>query len=379
MATYTIFTDELKSVTKKIQHIISKCAKHNISYEFSVGKSYTKVVNIDDTNYEVELTDITLDVKFKLNGWRSLGCVQRKDGIVQCYFDDCSLIEQYKDTSFQCEHCRKKIFRNSVVILENESHERKVVGTSCVKEFTSGLDGNLIAEVNEYTNRLRQSQVTEDTLQFCDDARSHCRSCGTVVYDVLSVISTAKRIIDRYGFEPSGGDNATWKLVQDEYSICVEDEAIQAIQWIESLDSSEINNSNYLFNLKQIIDAEYCISRHLGLVASIIPAYRKSLSEKLTELTSEHVGIVGNKLTVTVKYIKTFWYDTIYGSGCTHLFSDDRGNVFKWSTGKNLVISDDSRIPEGSVIELTGKIKSHDEYRNQKQTVLTRCKYTLVN
>lgn len=376
MTTYTIFTDELKSVTKKIQHIISKCDKHNISYEFSVGDSYAKVVAVDGTNYEVELTDIKLDVKFKLNGWRSLGCVQRKDGIVQCYFEDNSLIEQYKNTLFQCEHCRKKIFRNSAVVLENESHERKVVGTSCVKEFTSGLDGNLIAEVNEYTNRLRQFQVTEDNLQFRDDIRSHCRLSGVVTYDVLSVISTAKRVIDRYGFEPSSSDNATWKLIKSEYSTRIEDEALQAIEWIRSLDESVISGSCYLFNLKQVIDANYCTSRHFGLLASIIPSYRKSLSEKLTELISEHVGAIGDKLTVTVKYIKTFWYETAYGTSYVHIFSDDNGNIFKWSTGKSIVVSDGSRIPEGSIVNLTGRVKAHDEYRNQKQTVLTRCKYS---
>lgn len=379
MATYTIFTDELKSVTKKVQHIISKCAKHNISYEFSVGNSYTKVVDVDGTNYEVELTDITLDVKFKLNGWHSLGCVQRKDCIVQCYFDDCSLIEQYKDTSFQCEHCCKKIFRNSVVILENESHERKVVGTSCVKEFTSGLDGNLIAEVNEYTNRLRQLQVTEETLQYRDDVRSHCRSCGTCVYDVVSVISTAKRVIDQYGFEPSGSDNATWKFVKSDYSTQIEDEALLAIEWINSLDESVVSGSGYLFNLKQVIDAKYCTSRHFGLLASIIPSYRKSLSEKHTESTSNYVGSIGDKLTILVKYNRSFWYESMYGATCIHLFSDDMGNIFKWSTGKNLVESDGRKIPEGSIVKLTGRIKSHDEYRNQKQTVLTRCKYSIFN
>ena len=84
----------------------------------------------------------------------SLGLVQRKDGIVQCYFNDASLIAQYKDTDFHCDHCHKNVYRNSITVLENESGERKVVGTSCVKEFTSGLDGNIIAEVREYMRVL---------------------------------------------------------------------------------------------------------------------------------------------------------------------------------------------------------------------------------
>lgn len=382
MATYTVFADELKAITKKIQHIINKCVKHNVEYKYSVGDAYNKTVTLDGTTYNVSLVDIDLDVKFKLNGWHSLGCVQRKDGIVQCYFDDCSLIEKYKDTKFQCEHCGKKVHRNSVVILENEQHEQKVVGTSCVKEFTSGLDGKFIAEVNEYMYRLRLSQFDEETLQFRDDVCSHCRSCGTVVYNALNVISTAKRIIDQYGFEPAGNTNATWKLVQTDYSSsCIEEEAKLAIEWIKSLDSREINNSNYLFNLRQIIDADYCTSKHFGLLTSIIPAYRKSksISNKHSENTSEYVGNIGDKISVTVHYTKTFWYNTNFGTtSYIHLFSDNKGNIFKWTTGKSIVTSDGRRIPEDASIELVGKIKDHSEYHNQKQTVLTRCKYRVL-
>ena len=205
MATYTVFADELKAITKKIQHIINKCVKNNIDYKYSVGDAYNKTVTLDGTTYNVSLVDIDLDVKFKLNGWRSLGVVQRKDGIVQCYFNDSSLIEKYKDTKFQCEHCGKKVYRSAVVVLENEQHEQKVVGTSCVKDFTSGLDGKFIAEVNEYMYRLKLSQFDEVTLQCREDVRSHCRSCGTVVYNVLNVISTAKRIIDQKLLSNSDG------------------------------------------------------------------------------------------------------------------------------------------------------------------------------
>lgn len=155
MTTYAILNNMLDEISKKFKHIVKKCEANNIDYTFNVSNPYTKIVNVGNETFEVSLVDLDLDIMFKFNGLKLLGMVQQKDGIIQCYFDDVSLIKQYKDTDFHCDHCHKKVHRNSVVILENKYGERKVVGTSCVKEFTSGLDGKLIAEVNDYMNILK--------------------------------------------------------------------------------------------------------------------------------------------------------------------------------------------------------------------------------
>ena len=62
---------------------------------------------------------------FKFNGLTALGMVQQKDGIIQCYFDDASLIKQYKDTSFHCDHCHKKFIVIQLLYLRmNQMNER---------------------------------------------------------------------------------------------------------------------------------------------------------------------------------------------------------------------------------------------------------------
>lgn len=396
MATYTILNDMTKEISNKIRHIAKKCEKNNIQFTFNVSNSYTKLVTVNKKNFEVALVDLELNVTFKFNGWRSLGLVQRKDGIVQCYFDNADLIKQYKDTDFHCDHCNKKVHRNSVVILENESGERKVVGTSCVKEFTSGLDGNLIAEVNDYMRVLEMRNSELDSLMNGedDDSESFFERRCIQTYDVVDVVSVAKKIIDSKGFESSNSMNATWKLIMfeiDDYDRNkVENEALDAIEWIKSLSEDEVLKSNYLFNLSQIINAGYCTARHFGFLASLIPSYRKSEYKRLRDNNnkeSNYVGNVGDKLSVKVTYLETYTYDTYFGSSHIHLFMDDNGNIFKWSTGTGLkfivddVHSNDSQwygLDRGSIIQLSGKIKEHSEYHNQKQTVLTRCKYEVL-
>jgi hypothetical protein len=394
MATYTILNEMANEICKKMKRIVKKCEKNQIAHTFNVSDPYTKLVTVNKKSFEVMLIDLELDVTFKFNGWKSLGLVQRKDGIIQCYFDNADLIKQYKDTDFHCDHCHKKVHRNSVVILENESGERKVVGTSCVKEFTSGLDGNLIAEVNDYMRILEMRNSELDSLMNgeCDeDSESFFERHGVQVYKVIDVVSAAKRVIDCRGFEPSDSMNATWKFIIDEYDRTkVENEALDAIEWIKSLSEDEILKSNYLFNIKQIIDAEYCTARHFGFLASLIPSYRKSECKRLRDANykeSNYVGNVGDKLSVKVTYLETYTYDTYFGGSHIHLFMDDNGNIFKWSTGTGLRFtvgdtrSNDSQwygLDRGAIIQLSGKIKEHSEYRNQKQTVLTRCKYEVL-
>jgi len=392
MTNYTILNSMTEEVSKKIERIVKKCERNKIPFNYSVSKPYTKLVTVFNKIYEVSLVNLNLDVTFKLNGWHSLGVVQRKDGIVQCYFDDPSLISLYKDTDFHCDHCQKKVRRNSVVILENDSGERKVVGTSCVKEFTSGLDGNLIAEVNDYMRILKMRDSELDCLmQGEDDADVFFESHGVRTYNVVDIVSAAKRLIDQYGFESSSSYNATWKFIMNEYDRTkIESEAISAVEWIKSLSEEDITKSSYLFNLRQIIDAGYCTARHFGVLASLIPSYRKSEYKRLRDANykeSDYVGNIGDKISVKVKYINTYTYDTNFGSSNIHLFMDDNGNIFKWSTSSRLeyTVKDSHSnysqwyyLDKGATIQLTGKIKDHSEYRNQKQTVLTRCKYEVL-
>ena len=395
MATYTILNSMSEDICKKIKHIVKKCEKNHIDYTFTVSEPYTKLVTVSNKTFEVCLVDLTLDVTFKFNGWRSLGMVQRKDGITHCYFNDADLIKQYKDTDFHCDHCNKKVRRNSIVVLEHDNGERKVVGTSCVKEFTSGLDGNLIAEVSDYMIFLKMSDSELNCLmQGEDDADLFFESHGVNTYDIAVVVSAAKRLIDKYGFEPAGSINATWKFIMSEYDRTkIEDEAKDAVEWINSLSEDEATKSSYLFNLKQIINAGYCTARHFGFLASLIPSYRKSeykrlLDEKRCDAkVSNYVGNIGDKLSVKVTYLNSYSYSTNFGYSYIHLFVDDNGNIFKWTTSQVLLydltyeglnIFTNHALDKGAVVQLTGKIKNHSEYRNQKQTVLTRCKYEVL-
>ena len=111
-----------------------------------------------------------------------------------------------------------------------------------------------------------------------------------------------------------------------------------------------------------------------------IEAERKAKKEaeeariKALKAISQFVGQVGEKIEMNVVYDHSgsweqksfagYGTDTMY----IHVFKDENGNVLSWKT-QNCV-----NLEKGTNVCLKGTVKEHTEYKDEKQTVLTRCK-----
>lgn len=110
--------------------------------------------------------------------------------------------------------------------------------------------------------------------------------------------------------------------------------------------------------------------------AERIERERAEAEERARKAISQHIGQVGDKIDVDVILEKSAWFDvpSFRGFGTdtmyVHTFRDDHGNALTWKTSNGL------GIEAGSQVHLKGTIKDHSEYRDEKQTVLTRCKVT---
>ncbi len=98
---------------------------------------------------------------------------------------------------------------------------------------------------------------------------------------------------------------------------------------------------------------------------------------KAQKAISQFVGQIGDKLNLTVTFDHTAWFECRSFSGYgketmyIHTFKDPDGNVLMWKTGNGLGEMD---LQKGDHVQITGKVKDHNEYKDEKQTVLTRCK-----
>lgn len=81
---------------------------------------------------------------------------------------------------------------------------------------------------------------------------------------------------------------------------------------------------------------------------------------------SEYVGSIGERLTLTLTVTAARAIEGYYGQSIAHTMEDECGNVFVWITSAK-------NWPVGSVKTIKGTVKEFKEFRNTKQTVLTRC------
>lgn len=98
---------------------------------------------------------------------------------------------------------------------------------------------------------------------------------------------------------------------------------------------------------------------------------------------SQHVGAVGEKVTLTLTYTGSASWEQPSFSGYgtelhfVHKFEDENGNVITWKTTSSIGWEENGRWvgpEEGAKLNVSGRIKEHTSYNDQKQTMLIRCK-----
>ena len=92
---------------------------------------------------------------------------------------------------------------------------------------------------------------------------------------------------------------------------------------------------------------------------------------------SQYIGEVGQRIEVKATLTKRAHWDTTIGwkevTMYAITFKDEQGNALVWKTQSGCY-----DFEEGDQIILTGTIKRHSEYKDEKQTELQRCKLQAV-
>lgn len=102
-----------------------------------------------------------------------------------------------------------------------------------------------------------------------------------------------------------------------------------------------------------------------------------------------HIGTIGQKMTLEVTLTNIFEYvDYKFSySGTTHytyIMQDRVSNILVWKTTAIMSVCLDEQngswypFRKGDKIKITGTIKEHSEYKDTPQTILNRCKYSLI-
>ena len=95
---------------------------------------------------------------------------------------------------------------------------------------------------------------------------------------------------------------------------------------------------------------------------------------KAEKAISQYVGQIGEKIEIKGSYMRSGSWEqkSFSGYGTTtmhiHTFKDTDGNVIVWKTQNGV------HLNYGEPVTIKGTVKNHTEYKDEKQTELTRCK-----
>lgn len=390
---YEIFEGNMERLESKLTRIANKCKKYGCDFTYKkVGEVYHEFKDKNNQLYTAKFIQIEAEGKAIINDWQFVASVEHTEkGNIINRVCDIEVPERYYTGKPVCEHCNSKRYRKNTYIVRNvTTGEFKQVGKSCLQDFTHGLSAEAAASyISLYTCLITGEAPYEgchiehyidinEALQFIAETinkfgyvrtQDHVRSTAERAYDYyLTYNGRAHRYIRESCKQEMQDVNF------DHTAPAVLDMVSKALDWVLAQDES----NNYMHNLKTVCSLPYVRSKNFGILASLFPSYNRELAyqakkeaeakERAEETTSEYVGAIKDRITVSVSSITcvTSWA-TDFGITRIYKILGTDGNVYMWKTGNML---------DDSVKALVGTVKAHNEFRGVKQTEITRCRVT---
>lgn len=328
----------------------------------------------------------------KIGGWKVTGRVDvLADGSLIAMNAPDQELGGWRPEHQACDHCGTHRRRTNTYLLKDDDGNIKQVGSNCLESFTGIRPEGLWALEYDFEDRMNRrhgggwgsfgwqdvrspQNVIQYALVLSDNGRSyHSRnaaeiegrqSTGQMVGDYINPTSHLQRRPEY---------RAAIERIYSENNQAL---AEQVLEYARQMPG----NNDYSSNLRSLSNQDYITPRHYSFVASAVAAWRREQDRQSREVIeqqtfphrNEWVGNVGDRLTdirATVTGVR--YMDGQYGTTTLVSLRDEGGHTLKWfaSGRKEYANGADVLIERATV-------KKHDEYRDTKQTVLTRCKVT---
>ena len=400
MNTYRIHEDNIERLEKKLTRIRNKCIKYGCDFEYrQVGEEFDQITDENGNDITVRYILVECEGTAKVNGWRFLATLEHHAGgnVVHKLIDEVDVPERYWTCGPVCEHCNSARHRKETYIVYNEeTNEYKQVGSSCLCDFTGGFSAEAAAEYIALYDSLIEGEAPMPG----GHVESYYSTDKVLKYAIVSVKylgyhSTEHEDPTKYrvridldydqnrGCLMKGQVEEVEKFRADYNPDYSDPELDTIIDDLKTYIDGEKDDSSYMHNLKLLLNEEYIAIKNFGYVVSAVSVYNKHLGRveerrikeeaHKQDLISQHVGTVGDRITIkNIANIETITsWTNYYGYSETttirYKITDTDGNIYMWDCSGYIDTDRD-------VVALTGTIKKHDEFRDVKQTWLTRCR-----
>lgn len=387
---YFIAEENMAKLQEKLTKVQNKCKKLGCSYTFVVtGNVEYRKVTVKGGNDETQkFIEVDAEGIARVNGWEFIATIEHKEAgnIIRSFNTEVAVPAEYYTVAPKCDHCKSDRSRKDTYVIRNENGKFMQVGRSCLRDFTdNALSAEAIAQFMMFFEEL------ED-----EDGEGFSGQYGKKYFDrdrYLSIVSELVRLhgYTKYADAQERGIPSTVAVANELYishkamAKMMTEEGLnpeaaltsvkESIAWILGTDAKD----GYLWNLKIACSSEWLEGRDLGIAASLIPSHFRFLEKEADRLArearkaelqgmakSEFLGNVGDRLTFNVTDgARVGTFDSQFGT--TYIYKFFSGsNILVWMTGSSFDASE--------VKVLKGTVKEHSEFRNEKQTILSRCK-----
>lgn len=328
----------------------------------------------------------------RIAGWRFVATLQHAEGGTIMRRVPTDLLGEgdlnwYRDAAPVCEHCRTNRRRSDTFIVSNVTGDFRQIGRNCLAAFIGGKSPEVMAAYAEIL--VDVGEISED----CVRVGGQPRLIALAQY--LPWVASAIRRdgwLSRSAVRDCAGKRATADVAWADGAFPSKDLPRAALLSVVSADTeladkalafttklldSKDFTTDYEHNLRVVCHSEFIDRRMTGIAASIIGFYesemRRQIERQKAVAASSHVGSVGSR-EVFPGLVCTQIRSLPGEFGITHLhtFRDSAGNLLKWFASKEA-------LDVGATYDLKATVKKHDEYQGVKQTLLSRCKCSLVS
>jgi len=419
----------MNTVDKEIKKLNRKCVRYGIpeiKVEKSAPRINTHTYRETPLGKEITITTEVIDCVFTFydiiieGGWNVIATIEPSEiegmTIINGKIDEVGDLKEY-DLRW-CDHCQKNRKRNKVIVIDDKDGNRKVIGSTCVKDYL-GIDASAImfaCSLNDYLFRIMHpkpigddidadewgfggsfagpSYTAEDVaIAVCHIMRGHkwtyikrdrnaCEyddSCCTIddVKILLNLLYTpgfggklsdvAKALLEDYDENYESNKSIVAELMtelKEEYSI-------------ESLKEGEHGDSfNYSFGIcvNSTFIPEKSENLFMGMLGFRLSKKMQPKTVKHNPEDSEYVYDIKEKVKgINVKIKSTRVVGSFYGDSLmvTGWIEDTDNQFVSFINGKTDFLLDDSgKYVEEVKVAFT--VKDHQDRGYGKQTVLTR-------
>lgn len=379
---------------------------YNWEYIEKKGKKLAKYgveVNLIDvyTNTDYEQECISIEITFpeilEKGNWEFLGL---KVAFEDTFLTFGNVPNEYKNTSFHCDHCHSDRYRKSVVIIKNtENGEIKQIGKTCLDKYlNSALKqfSSLLLTVDE----LVENALAKDENGFFEGFSIHSNYIDVKKYlwcAYSDIMERGYHKRDSYEVQEKGIECTSSSVysayIKMQVGITPEQEKV-VNECIDAYKAFVVKkgSSDFSDNVIKLLSANFIENKYSNMVV-FVPTFlinsRKFEAEKKAKqeqakkfndsLNNEFLGEIKEKVSVKVRLIhhRVFegcWdgYHITYTNNYT--FMDEQGHLIQWKTAKNLFDDTEKVIADKTEFNLQGTVKAHNEFKDRYYTILTRCK-----